>query len=158
MITNCEKFLGPDRQPIKDIYYYVVHNDIKQVECILKECPSDSNKLHEILGTPLIYCSINNRIDCTNLLLKYGANPNYITDDGYSPLVMAIASGHKEVVKILCKHNAHVGNEHIFLTTDPKLLATENGKEIFKILQKEFFRRMDFTALPIDVKSLFLLK
>ena len=56
--------------------------------------------------------------DMVALLLEFGADVNATSDTGMSPLCYAAASGHREVMRMLCVRNSRVS---IFLILDESL-------------------------------------
>lgn len=51
--------------------------------------------------------SLNNRTESMKILLKAGADPNYVTRDGDTPLTAASDQGHTKIVEILLKAGAN---------------------------------------------------
>ena len=56
-------------------------------------------------GTALFYATQNNHIDIVKILVFNGANPNYGTDDGFTPLMTACYNGYFDMAEYL----AHAG-------------------------------------------------
>ena len=50
---------------------------------------------------PLHQCAWNGHVDCVQLLLDFGADPNLINLDGFSPLHLAARRGNKDCLRLL---------------------------------------------------------
>ena len=62
-------------------------------------------------GTPLTRCAQRGDLESVQLLLSRGANVNWASESGYTPLITAAVFGHKEVVEELLRWNANVHAE-----------------------------------------------
>jgi ankyrin repeat protein len=64
--------------------------------------------------TPLLYATLNNKLDFVKLLLEYGADPNYTSALNYSPLYFAVTpiipygESNYEMVELLIKKGADI--------------------------------------------------
>ena len=88
---------------------YVGEDSFKVRNCLIRG--ADPNVKDEYGDTPLLLAINvddfnNNRLNIVKHLLKYGANPNLINDDGRSPLYFASMKNHDNVVALLLEHGA----------------------------------------------------
>jgi ankyrin repeat protein len=58
--------------------------------------------------TPLLYAARSGCLECAQLLLKAGANPNLADPDGVSPLLESILNFHFDLAALLVKHGVDV--------------------------------------------------
>ena len=75
---------------------------------IIIESPKNNNLfvVDENERTPLIWASIEGRVEVIDVLLKYKANIEAIDNDGVSPLMWGCKEGNIDAVKILLEKNA----------------------------------------------------
>ena len=67
--------------------------------------------------------------------LSFFANPNYINEDGFTPLTIASKEGHTEVVKLLLSKGANL--QETYKGHTPLQLATLYGhKDIAELLTR----------------------
>lgn len=66
----------------------------------------DTTDSHQL--TPLHWACFYGQLHSVQLLVKYGAHVNRLAPDMVSPLIMAAAGGHHEVVKFLLQNDANV--------------------------------------------------
>lgn len=64
---------------------------------------ADANQL-----TPLHWSCFYGQLQSVQLLIQFGAEVNRLAPDMVSPLLMAAAGGHHEVVRCLLQHGADV--------------------------------------------------
>ena len=76
----------------------------------------DINKPDKFGETPLMSYIRDGNVDIVKLLLKNGADPNYINDKyeagSFSPLELAIIKQQEEMVETLLLHGANVNAKH----------------------------------------------
>lgn len=80
-----------------------------QFKKALEKCKSANKSIdvEEKSGLTPIYAAISNgRLENIQSLLEAGANPNHISRDKVSPLVLAIESNHLPIVTLLLEHGA----------------------------------------------------
>jgi uncharacterized protein len=79
--------------------------------------------------TALLYATRNGCLDCTEALLKYGADINLPTPEGVTPLMLAIDNDHNDVAKLLLDHGANPnvwdwwGRTALYIAVDRKVSA-----------------------------------
>lgn len=69
-----------------------------------------------------------NSASTVDLLIKYGANPNEILDNGYSVLMMSASFGSLEVLESLLKNGANPNQKRNTDGMTALMLATSNGE------------------------------
>jgi len=89
---------------LKPFELAVVGNNCSVVELFLR-LGQDPN-VDRGGGTPLMDAAANGNIELLQLLLKYGAKPDYLTSAGGTALMSAV--GHTEIFKILINHGANI--------------------------------------------------
>lgn len=72
---------------------------------------TDANQL-----TPLHWSCFYGQLQSVQLLVQFGAEVNRLAPDMVSPLLMAAAGGHHEVVRFLLQHGADV--HHMDIVSD----------------------------------------
>ncbi|MEP6963137.1 MAG: ankyrin repeat domain-containing protein, partial [Acidobacteriota bacterium] len=76
--------------------------------------------------TALLYAARNGCFECTESLIKAGADVNVPTPEGVSPLMLAIDNGHNEVAKLLLENRANPevwdwwGRRALYIAVDRK--------------------------------------
>jgi hypothetical protein len=70
------------------------------------------------------------------LLLEHGADVDALTDDGLTPLHMAVESGRVEVARVLLEHGANVGAEDNEGKTPFQIASAGGNDEIMKLLSE----------------------
>ncbi|XP_048374719.1 ankyrin repeat and SOCS box protein 3 isoform X2 [Sphaerodactylus townsendi] len=92
----------------------VVRN--KQLQPHEKSLPTPSDdyiRAKTFDGTcPLHLSASQGSLECVAVFLKFGANPNEVTNDATTPLFLAVEHGHTDVIKLLLHHGANVNGPH----------------------------------------------
>ena len=100
--------LNPRRYPrrawlppirVAPIYWAVWHGNVPAVKALLKSGVDVNKRAGD--GTPLYYAAFNGHLSIVALLLDAGAKARESDDWGISPLNVARASGHENIVKLL---------------------------------------------------------
>jgi len=80
--------------------------------------------------TPLWDASMHGQAEIVQLLLRAGADANYVRPhDGFSPLHLASQNGHSEVVQMLLAAGANVNASDTLGVATPLHVAAQNGHE-----------------------------
>ena len=88
-------------------------------------------------GTFLMTACGQNSVSNVSQLIKYGANPKDILENGYSVLMMAASFGSNEILETLLKQGADVKQTHQVDGMTALMLAAFNGQlEKVKLLLK----------------------
>ncbi|MEQ1592647.1 MAG: ankyrin repeat domain-containing protein [Thiobacillaceae bacterium] len=104
---------GNDREPVYaegkqgELITAAAHNDIKQVEALLKSGINPSAVVDQWGENALMHAVQHNNIEMTRLLLEAGANPN-LKGRGFTPLGMAALQGRVQIVRLLLKAGADI--------------------------------------------------
>lgn len=63
---------------------------------------------HDDLAKALHIATEKGRLECVQLLLRYGALPNAHDSSGYTPLIIAARHGHTDVLQALIQAGCNV--------------------------------------------------
>lgn len=86
---------------MKKLIDAVIENDVAAVKALLEQGADPNVKLDAAGLTPLHFSAQNNAVDIAKLLWVAGANPNSPTDEGETPLDIAIQHRHQDMVQLL---------------------------------------------------------
>ncbi|KQB39112.1 Ankyrin repeat protein [Flavobacterium daejeonense] len=95
----------------------------------------ETNKISR-LNEGLFTAAGAQRASTIELLIKYGANPNYTNDFGHSVLMFATSFGSNEVVKCLVKNGANINHAKPNGMTALMLAGYDSNIEKLKLLLK----------------------
>ncbi|XVF32447.1 hypothetical protein REPUB_Repub17cG0084000 [Reevesia pubescens] len=127
----------------------------KDIMKVLLDNHANPNVSSHGLWSPMISSIGNGSIECVNLLLQAGADPNFVSQ-GDTPLVIAAATGETEIIKCLLNAGAdpnvpnHVGHVPIEVAASldkPEAVMTETLEKNFlrsKSKGEEAFKRKDY--------------
>merc|ERR1712187_800856 len=82
------------------------------------------------MGTPLFVALQNRHHECTDILLKHGADPNTTTSDGTSVLSVAIFDGDKQAVKALLNAGVSLAEQNADAGSTGKDKLTSNTPDV----------------------------
>ena len=118
-----------------DIFEAIRHGDSNPVQDILRYDASAANRINSIGYSPLMVAAYNGKKEIVSLLIAYGADVNFDTDNG-DALMAAVFKGHSEIVEILLTNGADPNEVDVHGKT-ALLLSTINGNaEITELLMK----------------------
>ena len=78
---------------------------------IVLRSDGDPNKFNDRLSYCLVFCLWPENEDCVDFLLKLGADPNYVYQNGSNPLHSAVIGGSEKIVKRLLDAGARVNKK-----------------------------------------------
>jgi ankyrin repeat protein len=104
----------------------VQNDDRSSVAELLGQHPEVNARLEDG-GTALAWAAVRSNAEIAELLLKAGANPNLVNEQGIGPLYLAIANGSPAIVRLLVAHGADVNLARPDGET-PLMLATRLGQ------------------------------
>ena len=82
-------------------------------------------------GRPLLYIAARNgHYKVCEILLEYGADVNFPTDKGSTPLHAASYHGHEDIINLLISYGADINKKNEFGLTPSDNAATNRYKEI----------------------------
>lgn len=91
---------------MKDIYWYIRRGDISNVSNILLN--SDTVFSNKNGMTPLHFSVMYNKVEITELLLKFGVDPNLQNNNCWTPLHYACKNGNEMAVNMLLEYGADI--------------------------------------------------
>ena len=104
-----------------NLFYAVEYNDIEKAEQILKNDPSQINELNDEGISPLHISVIKANVKMINLLLKYGANANILTEKKkQTPLHLAYLNQNSMTEDILQELKNYNASDSIYDTNNKK--------------------------------------
>ena len=86
------------------------------------------------LGELLIVSIIEGETAKTRELLESGANPNYIGDEGISPLMYSVSENRLDIARLLLVHGAHVASRTEKYGSSIEMSIGRGRKEITDLL------------------------
>jgi ankyrin repeat protein len=86
---------------VTPIFLAVRYGNLPAVKALLKSGVDVNKRVPPRIGTPLYYAALHGHVSIVALLLDAGANAREPDDWGISPLNVARASGHENIVKLL---------------------------------------------------------
>jgi ankyrin repeat protein len=98
------------------------------LKVLLTLLPTDANFAAFDRSTPLAIAAQCGSVDCCELLLKFGVAVNDRTIELATPLLLAVTSGHADVVKVLLTKDAR---------TDASLPSEQGATPLFVAAQKD---------------------
>ncbi len=130
---------------------------IKDAEKLLNE-GADVNNHNGALGrSPIIFaCEFSNNIDLIRLLIKNGAELNYVDERNSSALHYAIKSRDLEVISLLLENNINVN--HISVLEEFYLDDIDNAESILIQLMKFGLNFQSFSDPETDIGGEILIK
>jgi ankyrin repeat protein len=124
---------SPSIGPGNPLIGAVQNDDRSSVVELLHQHP-DVNARLEDGATALAWAAVRSNSDIAELLLKGGANPNIVNEQGIGPLYLAIGNGSTAIVRLLLAHGANVNLARPDGET-PLMLATRLGQvDVMKML------------------------
>ena len=87
--------------------------------------------------TPLHYAVKTRNFEAVGLLLKAGADPNAVGEDGYTPLHWAATKGDRKIVELLLAYGASTRERAIAGYTAEEMARLREHLEIAEILSAE---------------------
>ena len=126
---------------------------------LLNENPEiDIDLVDDFLQTPLHRACFLGNLEIATLLIQTGANPNLFTDDGWSPLALALYSRSYSIVLMLLNHGACLEQATAFdadapLLTDLIRYAEQNDLDKAYELLLRTYRLFD-AARSNDIKAI----
>ena len=104
-----------------NLFYAVEYNDIEKAEQILKNDPSQLNELNDEGISPLHISVIKANVKMINLLLKYGANANILSEKKkQTPLHLAYLNQNSMTEEILQELKNYNASDSIYDTNNKK--------------------------------------
>ena len=91
--------IGKKSWIVEPLYWAVWHGNVPAVKALLKSGVDVNKRAGD--GTPLYYAAFKGHLSIVALLLDAGAKARESDDWGISPLNVARASGHENIVKLL---------------------------------------------------------
>ena len=89
-------------------------------------------------GRPLLYIAARNgHYKVCEILLEYGADVNFPTDKGSTPLHAASYHGHEDIINLLISYGADINKKNEFGLTPSDNAATNRYKEIIILSQND---------------------
>ena len=101
-------FLSPSTSGMSLLHMTACEGPASCVAVLLKHGARADIQLVPSAQTPLHYVALNGRFDEAVLLLKAGASPSAVDDNGDTPLVWAAEHGKPELVKLYLRHGASI--------------------------------------------------
>lgn len=118
-----------------DIFEAIRHGDSNPVQDILRYDATAANSINSTGYSPLMVASISNKAEIVSLLIAFGADVNFDTDNG-DALMVAVMNDHTQIVEILLTNSADP-NESDARGKTPLLIAVLNeNTEIVELLMK----------------------
>jgi hypothetical protein len=134
-MENNIKDLFKAENNIKDLFKAVWEGTVEDMGKIMEKAHMDPNVMGDFLAesgvaifnwTPLTIAAHRGKAECITALIKKGADPNKMNDNGYTPLHLASREGHKMCVEALLKNGADL--EIVNNGKNALHIATEEGK------------------------------
>lgn len=182
--VNAEKELPPSPfsiwgHQISAVPYSDKRIDIKQVKGFLADDSIKDEQKEQVayamslvpgidmqtatIDSALYHAAYNGIKEAVKILLKAGANPNYKTPSGKTPLLEASGKGYAEIVDDLLEAGADSNDQNVFAAHTPLIMASMNNHaEVIQILLQhgaDINRKNQFGATAMshagdDVKKL----
>jgi len=152
--VNAENELGWTR-----LFRAILHNNIADLQALLKYDQIDVNAKDEWGGTPLRVASQHGRVAVVKLLLEKKANVNAKGKNGWTPLYAAAYNGHAAVVQVLLKYDktdvlkydkTDVNITTLYGRTPLYIAAADDRREIVQVLLSN---KADVNAKDIDGRT-----
>ena len=106
LINNGAKKGEVNYESIPKLIDAIINYDFEKADALLESGHNIDEEFNNI--TALIQYSSLGNLDIVNLLLDYGANPNFQTKQGFTALIFAVQEMQVEVVKTLVKRGADI--------------------------------------------------
>lgn len=119
------------------IHEAAFHSRSECLKLLLHAEPSDTYiRSQTFEGRCPLHLSVERgNLECVDILLKSGADPNQVTQDETTPLFLAVGSGHTDVIKLLLQHGANINGPHCWSGWNSLHQASfQRHPEILKLL------------------------
>jgi len=101
-----------------------------------------------LVGSTPLHLAIETQLVTTSeLLLRFGANPDIPRKDGYTPLMMAVHRGSEPLVRLLLFYGSNPNSPHPIRWTPLHFCSKFNSLALAKILVEEGGGDVDFVSL-----------
>lgn len=126
----------------KKVQNFIVHQSIlREDKQTLIQCSIDHDQVntyvdgeHTLLMKAVLDCSPNVAHEFVKILIEKKADPNKVSKDGRTPLMVAVEKNQLKLVKLLIRHNAHL-NIQTSSGETALIMACRNGYiEIIHVL------------------------
>lgn len=103
---------------IEDIIWAVEKGNINAVKLLNQAGVSVNPNLKTTLPhlshrEPLVLATLSGNVKMVKTLLALGSNVNYRDTDGWNAYFYASDGNHREIVKLLLRHGAHIGPDNL---------------------------------------------
>src|SRR3982751_6391149 len=86
--------------------FTAVENEDRASVAALLHRKADVNAREDDGATPLVWAALRCNREIAALLLKAGANPNFVSESGIGPLYIAMTNGCGEIARLLLENRA----------------------------------------------------
>jgi ankyrin repeat protein len=124
LVTLSVLFLSLYSTAQNDIFEAIRQGDSNPVQDILRYDATAANSINSIGYSPLIVAAYSGKKEIVSLLIAFGADVNFDTDNG-DALMAAVKNNHTEIVEILLTNSANP-NESDLRGKSPLLIAVLN--------------------------------
>ncbi|XP_059147593.1 ankyrin repeat domain-containing protein 50-like [Physella acuta] len=118
------------------LQYAAAKGDDVNVKFLLENMADINKVLPDREVTPLMFATERGHLSTVKILLKYRANVNYITNELFSALIVAIYNNNENIVETLLQHKADVNHRYNGEISALSFAVSEGSLEIVKLLLK----------------------
>ena len=119
-----------------DLINAAKHGDVIRVRELLDSGVNPNIRQYFSDDSPLISASFDGHTEIVKFLLERGADPNIITNNGFTSLIHASVQGHTEIVRLLLENGADPNIRDRYGRT-PLMIALNNGnREIARLIKE----------------------
>jgi len=110
LVSQFLSMISGRKQPaVPTLISAVKRGDVQSVLNLLHNYDVDLEQTDDVEGLrALHYAAWDGRVEIVEALLEKGANPNALDNDGFTPLNLAVLSGHLGCVRLLLDHGANI--------------------------------------------------